>query len=510
MNFNRHHEVSSLITQREHKSTMKILSRVPSVLALIAFALGTFSCEEFLNVTPDSQVSDDQFWQNETDAESGVAAIYDAMQASYRTQHFLWGEFRSDNHIASDRVNGNNQELIDNDLTPANAPALRWNNLYLMISRANLAIERIPTIPNFNRTLLGEAHALRAYAYFDAVRVWGDVPLFTEFISRLDQDLTRSRTSAQTIFDEIIIPDMLSAEELIATPSGEFRFTKASVFALQAHVYMWLKDYAKANEAIQKLIDLRAFSLVTNPDAWQDLFLSDLELGQVQAGPELIFSIRYNLLEDGNRASGNYSLFFAGVPSFFINPDVENRWAELFPLDSMSWTARYPDFDPPTYVVGEDTVVGDYRYYFTREDREIGAARVAKYSKQNFNANFDDTNTPVYRYAGILLLKALAENRLNNPDEALALVNQIRDARNLPQVTADEFGGDVDSREVYILNERQLELFAEGDRWWDLRMTDRVQETLQDRATITDERLLFPIWEQHLVDNENLTQNPGY
>lgn len=489
---------------------MKFSLKVLPVLVTIFLSLIYTSCEDFLNEEPFSQIGETQFWQTPADAESGVSAIYDAMQRTYRQKHYLWGEFRSDNHIGSDRVSGANDELVSNNLTPGNTSVLRWNDLYQMIGNANLAIERIPGIAGADDNLLGEAYALRAYAYFDVVRVWGGAPLFTEPIVGLDQDITRPKTDAQTILDEVVIPDMLRAEELISIPSREFRFSTASVLAFQAQVYMWIKDYEKANEVLQRLIDLNEYSLVTTPEAWQELFLNDLNLGSFQVGPELIFSIRYDLIEDGNGASGNYGLFFAGIPSFFISPQAERKWTNRFPVTTEGWDTIYPGFVPPTTIVNGDTLVGDFRYYFTREDRALGEARTAKYSKLNFNGQEDDTNIPVYRYSGILLLKALAENRLNNPDAAAALVTQVREARGLPPVTVDDLGDDMDSRENFILDERQFELFAEGDRWWDLRMLDKVNVALDTIGQVPDELLLFPIWEGHLINNPNLEQNPGY
>lgn len=489
---------------------MKLLTKVPSVLAIIFLSLAFISCDAFLDEQPFSQIGETQFWQNPSDAESGIAATYDAMQAAYRTKHFLWGEFRSDNHIASDRVSGENSELVTNNLTPGNTSVLRWNDLYLMIARANLAIQQIPTISGVDNNLLGEAHMLRAYAYFDAVRIWGDAPLFTEPIVGLNQDIARAQTDGQTILNEVVIPDMLRAAELIDIPSREFRFSRASVLAFQAHVYMWIKDYEKAKEVLDQLIALNEYELVTTEQAWQELFLNDLNLGKFQTGPELIFSIRYDLLEDGNGAAGIFSIFFAGIPSFFISPQAENKWINRFPVSAEDWSAKYPDFAPPMVVVEDDTLVGDYRYYATRENRLLGEARVAKYNKTNFNGNEDDSNTPIYRYSGILLLKALAENRLGNFDVAAELVTQVRNARALPPVTVAEMGDDMDSRENFILDERQFELFAEGDRWWDLRMTDKVNVALDTIGQVSDDLLLFPIWEGHLIDNPNLTQNPGY
>lgn len=479
------------------------------LLSMLTLVLAV-SCDDLIDEQPFSQTSDAQFWKNNGDAESGVAAIYDAMQETYRVKHFLWGEFRSDNFIATDRVSVDYEELVTNRLTQSNASTLRWNDLYQMIGRANLAIEKIPTIPNYTPGLLGQAHVLRAYAYFDAVRVWGAVPLYTEAITNLDQDLNRSATDGMTILNEVVIPDMLEAERLITGSGNEFRFTKAATYAFQADVYTHLKDYAKAKEALDKLIALDDYQLVTDRESWSRLFLSDLLLGSFQEGDELIFSIRFDILEDGNGASGNYSLFFAGIPSFFISPTLERKWIEKFPIDSAAWVAKYPDFQPQETDEFGNTLFGDWRYFESREEgRPIGEARAAKYSKLNFSANDDATNLPVYRYAGVLLLKALAENRLGNAAVAIEMINQVRTARQLPLVDGADYP-DVESLENLILDERQLELFAEGDRWWDLRATDKVMQALDTIATLSADQLVFPIWDGHLIDNPNLEQNPGY
>ncbi|MGB3798334.1 MAG: RagB/SusD family nutrient uptake outer membrane protein, partial [Lewinella sp.] len=462
-----------------------------------------------LEEEPFSQTSDAQFWKNNGDVESGVAAIYDAMQETYRLNHYLWGEFRSDNFIASDRVSVAYEELVNNQLTQSNAVTLRWNSLYRMIGRANLAIERTPQVPSYTPGLLGQAHALRAYAYFDAVRVWGDVPVFTEAITNLEQELFRPATDGATILREVVVPDMLRAEELITSSGTEFRFTKAANFALQANVYTWMKEYALAKEALDKLIALDDYRLVDTRATWRRLFLNDLNLGTLQEGPELIFSIRYDILEDGGRASGNYELFFAGQPNFFISPTLERKWIERFPTDSVSWYAKYPDFTPQTTDEFGNVLYGDWRYFESREDRPIGEARPAKYTKTNFSPNDDATNIPVYRYAGILLLKALVENRLGNTDVAVEMMNEVRAARQLPLVDGADYP-DMESLELLILDERQLELFAEGYRWWDLRAFDRVQQALDTIATVPDDQLVFPIYEEHLIDNDQLMQNPGY
>jgi len=81
----------------------------------------------------------------------------------------------------------------------------------------------------------------------------------------------------------------------------------------------------------------------------------------------------------------------------------------------------------------------------------------------------------------------------------------------------EEFGATVDEREDYILDERQLELLGEGKRWWDLRRTNKALEelnpgldTIPGGTQLTEERLLFPVYFEHLVENPLLEQTPGY
>lgn len=481
---------------------------VPIGLLLLGF-LGS-SCEDFLDEQPPSQTSDGAFWQSNSQANSGVASIYDAMQSAYRNKHYLWGETRADNLIAADLITQEEAEVLLNLLTPTNASATRWNDLYLMVNRANLAIDRIPNVPSFDPNLLGEAHALRAYAYFDAVRVWGGVPLFTEPNQSLSQELLRERTDGETILREVVIPDMLRAEELIDIPSREFRFSLASVYCFQANVYLWLKEYENAKTALVKLEELNAFSLVSTRQSWVDLFLDDDTEGKFQTGPELIFSLKFDAAVDGPRASGSRDALISSTAAYYIDTFLEQEWIEEFPIDSAAWVEKYPDFAPPTVDEFGDTFYGDWRYIESREDAEIGRARIAKHQNTSQSID-DDTNYPIYRYSGLLLLKALVENRLGNGDAAITLANQIRTARQLPNLDPADFAlASMTTIEDRLLQDRQFELLGEAKRWWDLRSLDRAVEYLDTVNNMTEEKLLFPIFEGHLIDNPLLVQNPGY
>ncbi len=480
-----------------------------TILCLLSVSLFS-ACEKALNEQPFSQIGDNNFWLTNADAESGVTAIYDAMQKTYNAKYFQWGELRADNYDPSSTTTGGGLEMLKNTLQASNTGVLRWNNFYLMIGRANLAIQKIPQIAGFNKDLLAEARMLRAYAYFDGVRVWGALPLFTEAIQGLDQELKKPKTDGQKILNDIVIPDMLEAEKLMGKNTDPFRFSKASIWAFQAQVYMHLKDYAKAKVALDKIVNLKVYSLTTTRDAWAKMFLNDLVLGgKFMTGTELIFSIRYELTEDADR-SGVYAIFFAGLPDFYISARLENKWIAKFPIDSALWTAKYPTFPPKTKTTAGLNLYGDWRYVECKEQgRGIGLSRVAKYQKANYNPNTDNSNIHIFRYADILLMLAEAENQLGNTTVALGLLNQIRDARQLPRVVATEFKDKAELENI-LLDERQMELIAEGKRWWDLIRTGKAVEVMGPINGQKEDKLLFPIFQKHLIDNPLLTQTPGY
>lgn len=511
------------------------------MLTLTLVFVSTISCEELVDESPISEIDPKSFFTTNKDALAAVIGIYDGMQPAFRLKHYLWGEFRGDSYInGNNSANANNIELTSNDVTSGNAPAVRWDDFYDMINRANEAIANIPNIEGFDPNLLAEAYALRAYAYFQAVRVWGAVPLFLE-PTKTPEDLQNPRTDGGTILNEVVIPDMLAAEENfdVGRLADPYRFSLTSIWGLQADVYGFIGDDESAKGALLKIVDSNRFSLTTSAEEWQNLFLNDNgdpfdpnseSTGplKVMQGSELIMSIRFSLDEEqgaGSRnRSGIFSLFFAGLPSFTLSPVLENKWKEKFPIDSVGWVTKYPDTDPIlTNVNTGEFIYGDYRYYLCREgftnleSKGVGNARLAKYNKTNYLGGLDDSDIVLYRYANVILYLAEIENRLGNDAEALALINEFRTARQLPLVEASEFGTTVDERELYILDERHLELIGEGQRWWDLRRTNRALEilnpildTLPTGTPLTQERLLFPIFDEHIVENPLLEQTPGY
>jgi hypothetical protein len=146
---------------------------------------------------------------------------------------------------------------------------------------------------------------------------------------------------------------------------------------------------------------------------------------------------------------------------------------------------------------------------------------VKKYLHPHAQFNNTDDNWPVYRYADALLLLAECLNQEGKTGEALPLLNQVRVRAGLAATTATS-QADVAAA---VAKERRIELAFENHRWLDLVRTEQAIPVLtafgaeQKRLysylnantyNVTTNQLLFPIPQNELLINKQLTQNPGY
>lgn len=515
------------------------------VVALLFASLASLqSCEDLVEVTPISSLSTATFFKDNSQLSSGLVSAYDGMQESYATHYIRWGEFRSDNVAPSISATDVISLSVNNSsMDPGTTSILRWNELYQAIDRANRVINSAENISNVDNDILAQALALRAKIYFDMTRVWGDLPLFTTSATSVDEAF-KQRTPAEDILNDLVIPDMLRANDLIVTASSPFNFSKSSILAFMAEVYMSLNTpeaTALAKDAMTELIGLGTHSLVTTPQEWEALFLNQPPTdafpdgpGKLQTGSELIFSLVYNPPVDGT-SSTILPRYAGGAKNTVIEPQLEEEWISKFPIDS-TWNDLYPN-TPPVFtreVLQPDGVTlvteplyGDWRYFASREGGdfeegvgsvEIGNARIHKWQKNRVGLvnNLDNTDLVIYRYADIILMLAEAELKLGSPQLALDRINEIRTARQLPLATLADLGTSFDDQLNYILDERRMELLGEGKRWWDLVRNDKVIQTMNpiiiDRVgagavPITPNRILWPILSEHLIDNPNIKQN---
>ncbi len=443
-----------------------------------ALMLLMVSCSD-LDKEPISNFSGQGFYKKPSDAQAGVTGIYNSMQSTFRLNFAYWGEGRADN--VTTKHSGDPLALQTNALTPIITSA-RWDSFYTLISRANYAIKYTPGVfgegeSQLKNELLGQAHGLRAIAYFYLTRIWGEVPLVTEPYESVDQNVFVNKNSTQEVLAKVEEDLLFAAENSSKSYSGAKNrviFTKGTAYAFLTQLYMWQKKYDKAIEMADKLMSDSQYSLVAMND-WNDIFVKGVST-------ESIFEVGYNEVQT-------------------------NALRILYALGSDS------DYVPSgRFIASIET--GDLRKPRIYDVTEAQPRKIWKFFGQGFKDESPEpssNNIVLTRLADIILLKAEAHANLNQPTEALDLLNRIRRRAGLTvldEATAiSKYNSVVDA----ILHERSVELCFEGHRWFDLVRTGKAISTMKPINGLSNEgNLLWPLHESIRLRNPNLKQNEFY
>jgi hypothetical protein len=266
-------------------------------------------------------------------------------------------------------------------------------------------------------------------------------------------------------------------------------------------VYLWQENYEAALATADKVINSGNFALIEGNVQW---FTTVFARGN---STESIFELQYTT----QNLNPFYEIFLQR-PQYLAAPAVLEG---VFGVDFED--ALNKDFrgERASLVPGTNEI---YKYTGLNQD-------------QRKTLQGSDTHWFVYRYADVLLMKAEALNELNRGEEALAIVDLIREKRNAINETAQQLAfGDKEGIRLYILAERSREFAFEGKRWFDILRNSRKENytyiniligiALQSApanqqqsitAKLKDSNSHYlPINENELFTNKALVQNPFY
>ncbi|MCO5240977.1 MAG: RagB/SusD family nutrient uptake outer membrane protein [Chitinophagaceae bacterium] len=482
------------------------------------------SCKKWLDELPLNTVTEDQAWKTGSDAEGAVAAAFaifrrglsgltkDDTPATTRNgswgDYYFWGDGRSGDWITPNNDSDweawfQNHLLQRTELEPLS----NWRLFYRAIEQCNLAMDKIPEITDGltaerKKQLLADARFLRALSHFYAARIWGDVPINLE--SRNVRPLGREPLESvmRMVVDEvnIALPD-LSWRNKGTLKESMSRGTKGAALALKAHAYMWLKDYKAASDAVKEIIASTTFKLVPI-EGFRSLF----DQGESE---EAIFHMYYSAKK------GEFSDYYGHIMTYYLTNPYTSRANLTLAVPKSKILEIYPDYvrdgsdkRVPEFFQSIDFSVSasELRPVFPdplqNGEREIMFAKFRKV--KDISYSLMEAPVPIFRYADVLLLKAEADARLGNINDALINLNAIRARAGIPLFTRDDQPTVIEE----VLAERRRELIGEFQRVYDLVRLGRLHEFNPD-VTLQGEKDgagFCPVSREAFANNPNMEQ----
>ena len=442
-----------------------------SFTGLLLAALLVPACDSFLEVEPETFVSTDDFYENESQVALAVNGLYADLQSLYGTLQWAYGEFRSDN--TSFQFNPNDRggspfEAIDWFLLSADNGniAAYWNNAYNGIARANFILASVEDVPFTDESVkaerTAEAKFFRAFYYFNLVRLYTDVPIVTEPVTSPGVAAEFQRRPVEEVYSQVILPDLQEAIDGLPDVAAPFgRLTKGAARTLLAKAYLEREDWAAAEEQLRAIVDSGQYMLLAD---YADVFVP----GNAN-NAEIIFSIQYV----GGNDDGEDGSFMVRFAPFNSGTQVIGQGVEGF-----GGVGSRSGLNQPTESLIDAYEEGDVRkaaslstFFLTAEGDTVREAYIEKYCCYMVKAGQESTNWPVFRYADVLLMLAEALLEQGNAGEGLTYLNEVRARAGLEGLAA--------LTEEALRQERRVELAFENHRWFDLVRWGIAEETMR-------------------------------
>ncbi|MCB2378155.1 RagB/SusD family nutrient uptake outer membrane protein [Hymenobacter sp. BT635] len=532
--------------------------RVASLVAVLAF--GAASCNEITDLEPKTAVAEEVVYSSPEKVNLAVTGVYNAAQSGFydplngtglavRGYPFgaaanEFGDVRGEDVVDMAGFFG----IVYANTQQPNSPNIHnmWATLYAMINQANTTIAGVRTaqtsgvIPAADAVIFeGELRFLRALAYHELLVHFAKpytagnganpgVP-YRDFAINTIEAATRAKTQGRNTVKEVydkMLEDLVYAEtNLPATRSGTLkvtRVTKGAAIALKQRLNLHMGNWDAAVTEGNKIVSatftspIGGYALTPSADA---AFVGNAVTN------EAIFSVE-NSADDNPGVNG-------ALPNMYGSPAAT----------------------PPAGIGGRGLIaISPVLYnapFWTCTDRrrtqllQFDGTRYFTYKYKDAKNNTDWA--PIIRYSEVILNQAEAEARKGNTARALALLNAVR---NRSVAAADVYATAPADLVQAILNERRIELVAEGFRWDDIhRLSADAQYATRTTPTgtvaglpskitsagsiaanyacngtgvtlnrsvtgipATDGRFLWPIPAVEIANNPTLArqQNPGY
>lgn len=535
--------------------------KLTKYLLAAALAFSISSCHDDLDLMPNDP---DMFTENDvfadaTQAKFALAKVYASLAITGQTgaagnpdiQGVDEGASQFTRSLFTLNVVTTDEAIVGwGDPGLPNMHAMSWgsNNSFIegmyyrlatSVSYANSFIKNAEGLAATNPEVaqyIAEARFIRAYAYYNLMDLYANVPLVKEISSN-----TPTQSNRQEIFT-FVESELLDIQNSLAEARGnEYgRVDKVASYALLSRLYLnaetWInqakysESIAYSNLAIQSGYSLHTTDVNGNGTAYDELFLADNDSNGAQN--EFIFALNF----DGNASKtygGSTFLVKAAIGGTMqpANSGVNGGWGG--PRSTKALVEKFQASQNDSN--GNPIAWSDKRAMFYTDGQTYEIANVStfnegyavnKFSNKKSNGTngndatgeFVDTDVPMIRLAEVYLNYAEAVLRGGAGGDratALSYINALR-ARGYGNANGNVSNADLTLD--FILDERSRELYWEGTRRTDLIRFNKFvsgydwpfKGDVANGTSVSDIRKLFPIPVNIIAINPNLTQNPGY
>lgn len=331
------------------------------VLILAAAATLPAACrDDLMDTKPYNAISSALMWSTESLADQGVIGVYNVLrQPHVASEIFKYDAFG----VSSAHRNGTQDAevmLLMGDVGPSKQMfADAWKQHYEGIHRANDAIKNLPNAPleeDKKARLMAECKFLRAYFYYKLNMVFQGVPLYLEPEEIVS--MTKPRETAEKIW-EVVVQDLTDCIKAGADFPERYskgsiyygRATRGAAYALRGKVYLWTKEWSKAESDFKRVEDC-GYKLYEDAgaDSYKQLFKEANEQNR-----EFIFSLQnIGVSSWGNEISfrygsrSAYDVLGGGWHTYLVNTSFvdsyRNKDGSKFEWDAIvgGYTAKNP------------------------------------------------------------------------------------------------------------------------------------------------------------------------
>ncbi|MCO6480209.1 MAG: RagB/SusD family nutrient uptake outer membrane protein [Phaeodactylibacter sp.] len=539
-----------------------------SIIFIILMGSGLYSCTD-LEPEIFSEITPENFFKDENQLAAFTAAAYTPLY-QYWSNHEV-NELTTDVATVPIRSNGGWNDgglwprLVEHNFNPLDFVDGRWNAWFGGVGTCNRLLETLQANLEPNDPVIAELKALRAFYFYMALDLFGNIPLETRFAEADAQPAQSSPAEAFAFIEKELLDAIPNATESTAAYAKMNKWVAYMVLAklyINAERFGAGPHYQEAADAANAIIGSGVYSLesgyfanflLENEGSAENMFVVPYD--RVNAGDFAIrwqalhqsanptfgisggatpwggFSIQedfYNAFDDNDKRRGMFIIgqqytveaeptFSEELGFFYANPKDEFRLINCVEdYDNYTTAADRAAFGWPDKT--SDQLTDEERrefcniditpgYEFSADGRCLyrNGARYGKFEYPIGIAGGGSNDFPIFRFADVLLTRAEALWRLNaGSAEALSLVNQIRGRAGLDPLSAlteDDLYWEI-KKELALENQSRATTIRFGhwqDGWF-----------LKEANPAEKYKEFYPIPQNQLDANPNLSQNPGY